>query len=1404
MHGDFSRGHRPDRKRGQEYTRAFAQERRLLLDSDLNAATDALHERLRGLANHLGCPKGSPDLGYLVTPGRLLALFRDLDDVVVSSANMTFHREYGTKYLDRYPSIHLLADQGVQGTITLRLRSEVTGNVVVWCRRDAAATVTVGGQALAVPLAADLAAAPPVNLAAPVTEVVLTLDAGGEIWVGMIETEHDAGPLPEFHFASGSFSLDGLPLHNPADAVWVTNAPAGGNFAVLAANDRLLVFLEGWERHVTFVEDLGLLERALGGDTDTMTRGQATGQVKLALVPAAFDLDAFARALASPILTAGTLDVTTPPAPPNPDPCALPVQGGYTGRDNRFYRFEVHTGGALGVATIKWSRDNGSELFAVTEAANNAELTFPSNTLLQGGDLVEIFTADSIELGDQTPAVLDGVTQTFTPSVRSVGVLARLVGPTSNGGATFTLTNPNGLGVVNLPLHYGPFPVQTLKVRRWHGLIDAPVVQPPDGVEVENGLRITLAGTFSPGDYWQYEARAAGDNDNGPFQILPHGPERDFTPLALMQFSAQGSPLLLERWLDDRFVPICELTADDIAFDGGHIGSGSDTVQEIIEEIWERLGGGCCEFSLEPPEGDAAGPIVDILQESQGEVTICFEPGVYTFTSTVDIDDRTVILKGCPRAVFIGDGADPIFNVIGTGKLVLDHLVVYARQADGTRVLIDVGANATGLDVRDTTLAVAPDGAPPSIAVRVIDEEPPAFSAGLVNPPNPPEPDGTGPPVRLSRALVAATWGISAGRLSRLEIQDSTFECAIGCVWAERSSSIDVRSTRLVAGVSLASVAAWTPEGLLSQRDGLFAPLGDLELPSFFPATNSVNVWMGSVVLGTVAGCQLVAGIGVAATNARLLDLHHNHYFVVAGGVHLTEAEACAISGETMFADDEGAAVIVGAASGLSVTDCHATAFTGGIGIGVIVGTNVRTIVDVRISGNVIQDVLRGIQVGPLQSVVYTGQLTGVSITDNTVQASVAGIIVNALATGGDAQPAEIVRRALARVADNTVASRIGIGVFGRDVEVSDNAVRVSTAFAPHFGVVGVLTQSLTVESNHIDVVFQAPGAGAPPGPQIVAAIGANIASAAIVLSNGSDASVAGNVTHVDDAVVVRSLSVDNHPRLSVKSNELLSGPAVCTNTDNIVFLDNTVRGGALISSAASGQVADNRVREDVQMKLEGDLEILSASGTWKVADNRADGTIRIVPTTTGGGFYPGWTDFGRYTYGAWEALDTIGNLSGNRTFLDLVNLPSGGGEAPIVDAAAPPGDAGLAAYAMSNAGWHENYLEAMETFIIADVSGRLVEVIGRGDIIIIRGQRESTYHVQCTANWSRDLQVGTLGTVIRVSTASVVQVISNRADEEMSIKPYTHLVMALNVAGDYTNAGNSQTQAINQLNLEI
>lgn len=1426
MHGDFSRGHRPDAKRGKIYTRGFAQQRRLLLDSDLNAMTDALHERLRALARHAGCPKGSPDLGYLVTPGRLLAFFDDLDGVVTASTSVTYFRDYSRKYLDRYPSLAVDADQGAAGSVTLRLRAIANGPTIFWCRAEVATQVILsGGVALNVPAGPALQ---PVQVALNnVQNLQIAFNAGEAVWIGLIESQQLATLAPVFNFAAGHYYLDGLPLFNPTDASWVSPSVPPGNFPNLAVNDRLLVYLEGTERHVTSVEDPGIIENALGGDSDTTTRGRAAGRVKLVEVPADFNLESFSQALNNPVLAGGTLNVTTPPADPDPDPCALPVQGGYTGSDNRFYRFEVHAGGALGAAVIKWSRDNGSELFPVVNATNQT-LTFPATTLLQPGDLVEILTEDSIESGDSALAALNGATNSFTPPIRSVGRLARLQAGTGSGaGVAFTLREPNGIGVVTLAAHFGSFPSTTLKVRRWHGLIATAAAPAPNIVEIENGIEVELNGSFSPGDYWQYEARAGSDNANGAFQTTPHGPERDFAPLALVQFKGANQPLLLERWLDDRFPPLCELEADDIAFDGDRIGSESDTVQEVIEELWERNVGGCCEFTISDTQGDAAQAVVDILQQTQGEVTICFEPGVYTFATQLAITNRKVVLKGCPRAVLVA-GVNSMLRVDGTGHLVLEEMILLGKQDDGARILIDMIGEQGALEARSVGLFVSEQNpnSPPTIAIRVNDQDPPAVDAQSPVPLVAPNLPRVGPSIRLDQCVAAASWLISAHSLNGLEIKESFFSCGRGCIWAESLMNVVVRGSELIAGVNVDIIAGWEPGELLANADKLAAQLVDI-LDSPEPSENSVCIRARQVIVADITECRFAAAIGFAARRAEYINLSGNLYTVTSMAVYLVVAIDSTITGEQILSNSQGplAAVQLMLSGGLSITDCIISGFPVAIALGGEgAGQNQRKFQSIQVQNNQIRARDIGVQLGTVDGIAYSGSVSHVAITENTITTNALGIMINSNTPAiGGAQG----HSGQVRVADNLVTARMCLGVTGAPVEVSDNRLRLFGGTGARFGVLALNSLNLVCESNQVElrtavssetVSYSGPLAAASVkavgvfGPYIASA---SVPSAAIQIVGGSAARVAQN-TSMSESAVLNSLAVDVHHELSVKGNDFLSGPASCTEGFNVVFLANTVLGQLKISNSDNGVVSDNRVRFREEKNLNGGLLITGVRGKWKVDDNRADGDLEIKPglefVTVGFDWGYVFTDKGfGYRARAMEGLGYIENLARNEKFSTMIYSPSASAENKV---APDPGKAGPGkaeprksassdvALAVSDPKWQEAYVSAINDFVIVGVRDE-VGIFEDFDIAVLGNYVEGPIQVQCNSNWAVNIEVGNTGSAGE-NSATIVQVVGNRAEQNLSVRPYRFMVVAMNIASQYPLAGSSQSGAITAPNLEI
>ena len=206
-----------------------------------------------------------------------------------------------------------------------------------------------------------------------------TLDADGRTleagqWVELSSRTQPAGFFKVTNVTGRRLTLGADPRsYTPADgavarrAVTYTSQPDQPGAAALApANgDRLLLYLDVWERHVTAVEDPAIREVALGGP-DTTARVQTVCQVK-------FHPEKVGDALGCaesvpgwpPAASGGRLSATDTAPPPPADPCRLAPEGGFLGLENRLYRVEIHQPGDLHQANFKWSRDNGAVVFAV-------------------------------------------------------------------------------------------------------------------------------------------------------------------------------------------------------------------------------------------------------------------------------------------------------------------------------------------------------------------------------------------------------------------------------------------------------------------------------------------------------------------------------------------------------------------------------------------------------------------------------------------------------------------------------------------------------------------------------------------------------------------------------------------------------------------------------------------------------------------------------------------------------------------------------------------------------------------------------------------------------------------------------------------------------------------------------
>jgi len=280
----------------------------------------------------------------------------------------------------------------------------------------------------------------------------------------------------------GRYYVDGVPVDNPSATTLVAQ-PDGEGTAL--PEGRHLLYVDAWEQHLTFVDDAAIREVALGGP-DTTTRTRQVWQVRSQPVNETFhclasDTDWDALVAGSTGRMAARAEVAVTPV----DPCVVPATAGYRGLQNRLYRVEIHLGGTLANATFKWSRDNGTVLFAIEEtnvggAATRVRLRSlgrDESLSLKIGDWVEVLDDDNEPAG-------------------AFGLLTQVADVDEND---LIVTLANAVASID--------PARHAKLRRWDSA-GAIRIGPKHWVALEEGIEVQFeAGTYRTGDYWLIPAR---------------------------------------------------------------------------------------------------------------------------------------------------------------------------------------------------------------------------------------------------------------------------------------------------------------------------------------------------------------------------------------------------------------------------------------------------------------------------------------------------------------------------------------------------------------------------------------------------------------------------------------------------------------------------------------------------------------------------------------------------------------------------------------------------------------------------------------------------------------------------------------------------------------------------------
>jgi hypothetical protein len=407
---------------------------------------------------------------------------------------------------------------------------------------------------------------------------------------------------------AGRYYVNGLLVENPTAVVydnqrWLSN-PAYSGEALLAAissgTSTVQFVLEVWQQLVTGLDDNCLLEPALG-QADTTVRLQTVWRVIGSIIPTSAIPSAEAVDAANPVtlLTPccqflykaapavhnGILSADTNGSGSECG-CQPIAAAGYQGLENQLYRVEIHTGGPVGTATFKWSRENASVVTQITDISG-AVLTVSS----LGPDANLGFQNNQwVELTDDTYTYAQ---PTNFPGL--VGKPGQIVQIQSVNTATSQVTFASPISGIDIN--------QNPRMRRWD---QSGTLATSDGVTtsslpvpLENGIEVTFwGGEYVTGDYWTIPARTAKGtiewppcgSDNGIYQPPSYIQIYD-APLACMALRPPNSavPQAGQEDFGPYVVSDCRLlfsplTAlyDDTGADAMHVTSASWKNDDVI------------------------------------------------------------------------------------------------------------------------------------------------------------------------------------------------------------------------------------------------------------------------------------------------------------------------------------------------------------------------------------------------------------------------------------------------------------------------------------------------------------------------------------------------------------------------------------------------------------------------------------------------------------------------------------------------------------------------------------------------------------------------------------------------------------------------------------------------------
>lgn len=369
----------------------------------------------------------------------------------------------------------------------------------------------------------------------------------------------------DFLITKGRYYVDGVLCENHDYAIYSEQANYPQD-VLQQPKPPLLLYLDVWERHITYVEDDQIREVALGG-ADTATRAKVEWQVKF-WPPSESDREKPPNKLTRDDVLGdwkswaerfqpanrGLLKARVKSAEGATDPCIIRPDARFRGAENQLYRVEVHQAGAAETATFKWSRENGSVVFPILRVSGAsvtlAHLGRDHRLGLKVNDWVE-FADDEIALGNEAGALFQ------VAEIEPIDL-------------TVTLKSGDG----DSPPNYDENSMKHPLLRRWDHKSDSKKDSKDDSkkegtvfisedkwITLEDQVQIQFqkGGSYRTGDYWLIPARTATgdiewpqekDSDGKlkldkegkttPLALPPQGIKHHYAPLAIVTAGVGG------------------------------------------------------------------------------------------------------------------------------------------------------------------------------------------------------------------------------------------------------------------------------------------------------------------------------------------------------------------------------------------------------------------------------------------------------------------------------------------------------------------------------------------------------------------------------------------------------------------------------------------------------------------------------------------------------------------------------------------------------------------------------------------------------------------------------------------------------------------------------------------------